>query len=937
MNYKSLKQILDVSFHSIFWLWNLMFITVVYIGILPIIGIPLIRETVDGAIPVDFLVTFVALIAIPTVCTVIGAWPLRKQPRELMRLFYGVEAPLFAWCLIRLFLIREFTSVSTLVLGTVLVCILAFAAEVLWGYDANRKSVAWLQLITHNLMLLISIYVGLLLFFYVIPAAGASIQSFFTFHWLYHLWTVLIYGHIIGLFMLLLFGFSITLFLGMPSAFTALYLHSGYRILKAFAGQYGRNRAIQGAVAVVTVWIILFFSLNVQAQVEAFKLLESYPKTNSDRQALIAKSDVIRTGLVNANLFPYRYLSSREDNNHIYAMYKDVFYLPDFLCEFLQNSYNLVMSPFLYNGSRDDVEKAQQLYGEFFDTPLQKAERKAVQHALQSTAIIDQAKAGLLNIDQERVWLRKQEVTLDAHGDWADVEIYEVYENKTTDVEEVLYYFSLPEGAAITGLWLGETDDRNQRFPFQVSPRGAAQQVYNSQVRRVRPVDPALLEQVGPRNYRLRAFPIPRPLSSWERRNGSDRATEMHLWLTYKVMRQEKGWPLPELNEQRNIFWTNRTKRIRNGKVKRGFSDRWLEAYLPANQAQQPMVHQVNLWDGYRISAKPLDLLQKSAIANTNLSTLKNKRFAVILDSSRSMAAQASQVKETFTWLQQQGFADQSLTNNDADLYITDAIDNKIDHQAKRIDDISDFNPAQITFYGSIQPEQMLQQFEQLRGNTPYDGILLVTDQGSYELSEDNTNVAVVAAPLWMVHLGNQLPSAYNDTILKLIQNTGGGVSTDIQGVIQRMAIQEALGSSVVSVADGYAWFMESGTAEITTETGFEPLAARQLILGLSGNLNGSLEELDRIHGIAKTYDIVSPYSSMIVLVNDQQRRMLKEAEASSDRFDREVETGEEQLNQPSNPFTVSGVPEPEVWMLILISAIALLIISRRQKITVDG
>ncbi|NEO00431.1 MAG: hypothetical protein F6K50_34795, partial [Moorea sp. SIO3I7] len=42
---------------------------------------------------------------------------------------------------------------------------------------------------------------------------------------------------------------------------------------------------------------------------------------------------------------------------------------------------------------------------------------------------------------------------------------------------------------------------------------------------------------------------------------------------------------------------------------------------------------------------------------------------------------------------------------------------------------------------------------------------------------------------------------------------------------------------------DGYAWFMESGTAESTTETGFEPLAARQLILGLSGNLNGSVEE----------------------------------------------------------------------------------------------
>ena len=156
MKEKSLKPILEVSFYSIFWLWNLTFITVVYAGILPFIGIPLIRATFDGAVPVDFLVTFVALIAVPTVCTVIGAWRLREQPRELMRLFYGVEVPLFAWCLIRLFLIREFTSVSTLVLGTLLVCILAFAAEVVWGYNSNRQPVAWLQVIAHTLMLLIS-------------------------------------------------------------------------------------------------------------------------------------------------------------------------------------------------------------------------------------------------------------------------------------------------------------------------------------------------------------------------------------------------------------------------------------------------------------------------------------------------------------------------------------------------------------------------------------------------------------------------------------------------------------------------------------------------------------------------------------------------------------------------------------------------------------
>jgi len=58
----------------------------------------------------------------------------------------------------------------------------------------------------------------------------------------------------------------------------------------------------------------------------------------------------------------------------------------------------------------------------------------------------------------------------------------------------------------------------------------------------------------------------------------------------------------------------------------------------------------------------------------------------------------------------------------------------------------------------------------------------------------------------------------------------------------------------------------------------------------------------------------------MIVLVNDQQREQLKAAEARTDRFEREVETGTEQLETPFNPFEaaeVSGVPEPDLWILL--------------------
>jgi hypothetical protein len=32
-----------------------------------------------------------------------------------------------------------------------------------------------------------------------------------------------------------------------------------------------------------------------------------------------------------------------------------------------------------------------------------------------------------------------------------------------------------------------------------------------------------------------------------------------------------------------------------------------------------------------------------------------------------------------------------------------------------------DFNPAKMTFYGTLQPKEMLRQFTQLRDNTAYD------------------------------------------------------------------------------------------------------------------------------------------------------------------------------------------------------------------------
>ena len=76
---KKLRLFTNTVFHSIFWIWNLLFLSVVYLGILPYVGVPLIEATFDGDIPIDFFLSLFGLIAVPTVCTFIGAKYFIKQ------------------------------------------------------------------------------------------------------------------------------------------------------------------------------------------------------------------------------------------------------------------------------------------------------------------------------------------------------------------------------------------------------------------------------------------------------------------------------------------------------------------------------------------------------------------------------------------------------------------------------------------------------------------------------------------------------------------------------------------------------------------------------------------------------------------------------------------------------------------------------------------
>ncbi len=885
---------MKLLFKLLFWIFNITLLLILCIGFLPYIGMALARDSIAGTVPINLILPFVGLVGVPITAVVAG----RKQqqakltaPLSLFELFYAIEAPILTVCVIRLFMLRDLTPTISFLLVSGL---LGFLGSCYWWWQQRPAASVeqrgnLFSLVGLSLFLIVSLYLSAIAIFFVIPVG---------------LWLI---AHIYILFFSILLlpvfvcGVAIS---SLPFGMAVVAQKLWWQNLQHSIERYGKwqVQSVVGGLAIV--WLGILINLSYQPQIEAFTLLKQQP-VNSPTERLrqrstnLQKSEQIRQGLLNAYLADYRYLRYHDDRSVLDAY--NWLILPEPIGQGLQAGYNFVTEPFTYQGSRTDRQTAENMYAQFFDIPILRGEKDPIRHAVESNFNRAEVNAGLLSIDAKRVLLTNQQVKVTPHGDWADVELHETYQNQTLNREEIFYYFSLPESATVTGIWLGESNDKSLSYPFQVSTRGAAQKIYKEQIQRR--VDPALLEQVGPQNYRLRVYPV------------LPQGKPMNMWLTYKVMQQDNSWPLPQLNERRNIYWNQRTNRTIDGKSVTA-TDQWLPASISADQFAKsaPAVHQLTLPNGNNIIAKPFD--------PKGYSLPQNKRLAIVLDGSYSMNAHRPELEKTIEWLKSN-----ILPHNQMDLYLTASTPD----QSKSVP-MASFKPDQAIFYGSIDQQQMLGQFNALSqkaANPKYDAIIAITDRGSYELSKDKGQIRSLAAPLWMLHLGG-LPLAYDDATLAAIQHSGGSVSTEIKTVMQRIATLPSLGAktSLLSVVDNYAWFLSQATDSTAQllDRGFEAIAARQWVTQVSQSLKPEqLTELDAVHALAKRYNLVTPYSSMIVLVNDQQNQDLKKAEQGKDRFQRDVE--DQQLPQSK----VSATPEPTEWLLLTIVTGMLGLVYRRN------
>ncbi|MBL8055814.1 MAG: TIGR02921 family PEP-CTERM protein [Anaerolineales bacterium] len=907
--------------YGLFWSWNVIFLAFMLLGFAPQLLPELLAAVRTQLVPPDFLLYAVVLTAIPVLTVALGATLLRRSPGRLFALGYGVEGPLMLIVGLRFFVVRELMPAVAVLLAAAGLGLLTYLWHLLdQRLDARRPALHWLRAAGLTLLLGAGLYAGLWMLFYAVPLGYAGLEALGEIlknlgRFLTELWRELITLElrwvpfaVLGTTLAIYTG---TLFVVMPLAVPVLYVRAwwqGWRSLAA-GGRWPRAAALTAGVLGAAIALVV---VNLgQPQRRVFDLLETPPASPAEAQALLGRQAEIRAGLLNAYLAPFRYVSALGEVTHVSEIYSFVLKLPERQAAAVQSWYEVIARPVLYVPARPadlklgdpqtwaftrEPEAAAALYQRFFDAPINVAERRAVVDAARSTWSPAQAQAAWQAVDDREVHLLRQEVTFVEHGDWAEGELYEVYQNQTATRQEVVYYFSLPESAVITGLWLGNSADRAARFTYQVAPRGAAQAVYQAQVRRN--LDPALVEQIGPRQYRLRVFPIePQTFRRDESAlfSTTEPGPELHLWLTWRGLAQEQAWPLPRLAEKRNVYWDTATVRLLNGQAMPADADTWLPASAPASAPVTPRAHRVDFPGGESLVITPVSPAELPPPP-------AGLRLAVVLDRSRSMAAQADAVAAALGQLTGLGAA--------VDVYLTAA---EVRGEPPTRAGLAEVDPGRLLYFGGQNPGELLAQFAALYTGETYDAILVLTDSSGYELGPSPADLPALPAPVWMVHLGG-FPLGYDDATLEAIQASGGGAAASLTEALTRLAAGGA------DVLDGYRWEHAPADPAAAADPDFAPLAARRLILAKLPNPQLAaqrLEVLDQLHALAAETSIVTPYSSMIVLVTAQQEALLKQLAGQDDRFEREFEAVGETV-------AITGVPEPEEWLLMGLGAVLL-------------
>jgi putative PEP-CTERM system integral membrane protein len=881
----------------LFWPTNLFLVTLTLFGLTPLILVEMLADAGEGLVPWTFALGTLLLALVPLACTVGGMMLVGKQRSgDVLGLLVGVEVPAL-WLLgTRTFGMQELTGGAAVGITAAVLGLAALLVQVLRPLELDEH--VWRRRAVHAFTsLLVPVGAWVLL---VLGSLGAAAlidivdDAAFTTNP-----SRLLFGA--GLWC------AAATFLLTPLLGPVLWWRAVWRGAARLSRVDGAAIAVATTLGPIVAVVGALLAMPAPGAPTLLRLAHA-PSSDAERRALLDDREAIRVGLVDAALVAHRYPIGARDRVWHQAT-RDI--VGEEAASSLDDFMRTLAAPFVFDGDRyEAAQEARRLYRAFFGVELERAERESVLHAMSATYTREERFAGLINEGEQRVRLVKQTVTANAtDAGLVAVEIHDEWSNLTPTDLEVLLSFSLPPHAAVTGLWLNTEDDKANAFAFALAPRGAAQQVYREQV--ARRVDPALLEQVGPQQYRLRVFPVParaiddhrglfgfRNVDSWRSTAGK----HAHVWLTYEVRAGADGRvPTPRLLEARNAFFDDDAQRTVQG-VHVDNSDTWV-AGVPTVTPQKAAASMWQLADGHCIEVG-------AVAAKATPAVFDGKRVDVVIDRSIEVEQLQDGLRSVINALD-----GNSTTAAFETVWTSGGLRGEGATRATGLPDVSTLLP-----FGSTTLKQMVQQaadLPRLDGAAP-DVVMVLAGRGSFESSDDAPLRRSVPGPMVLVlHLG-ALPTGYDDAVTDAISQSGGLITTDLAALLTHAQSTERL------VVDG----LGAAFVPCTGTPSKAPAFVARLAVSLLDRqrVRSDASTLDALHAIARAVPVVTPYSSMIVLVDEAQRERLRQLEQQDDRFDREVESG-----QQGDPATVVGTPEPAEVLLVVL-AIAMLWWARRAR-----
>lgn len=182
-----------------------------------------------------------------------------------------------------------------------------------------------------------------------------------------------------------------------------------------------------------------------------------------------------------------------------------------------------------------------------------------------------------------------------------------------------------------------------------------------------------------------------------------------------------------------------------------------------------------------------------------------------------------------------------------------------------------------------------------------YEAIILLSDISEYrygivwdynnnERYVDTLRPTKLECPFIIIKLSeknNQVDQ--NDFFNQLIYKSNGGFAKTRNELINLLYINSKHVDNLVVFQDGVAYFKSKSSAP--TDTLFEDFATKEFINHYRLGDSIKLIDIDWLNEMAKKEYIVTEYSSMIALVNQEQIASLKSAETHLDRYNNYRET----------------------------------------------